>query len=424
MRLSVVSGPDAGYAFDVRPRQIIRVGRGVICEVLLRDPSVSRVQFEIHAEEGRARLLDEGSRWGTLVNGVRTAAHELHAGDVIRVGETELQWTFDRRPEATTVAPRQPVPELPPVESPPGLDAPGVAQFGTANQLIPSALIGRPFDHFLIQGIKAEAQSGVVFLALDRDANSVVALKIFRPELMQNSGAMRRFLRAIQTMQPCRHANLVMMLTAGVTGGLCWSASEFVDGESAKQIIRRVGVAGMLDWQIVHRLAVDIARALEYAAGLHLVHRNITPTNILVRRSDGVAKLGDLYLARAIDELGPGQVTRAGEIIGDLTFLSPEQTSGGRIDHRSDLYGLGATLYALLTGRPPLEGLTTVETVHNIQTQLPKAPKSYHLGIPDLFEAVVLRLLAKRPDDRYADATQLLRDLERVGKYTRRVDAH
>jgi serine/threonine protein kinase len=435
--LSAVSGPDAGRVFAVHSKQVNRVGRGADCEILLRDPSVSRVHFEIRVEEGRALLRDVGSRWGTVVNGVKTESHELRAGDIIQFGETELQWLLEARPEATTLAPHapwgppwtetgdlrhRPIPELPPIEAFPPAAQAGKPVAITPETLVPSALVGRRFADYLVEQIHARSRSGVVFLAL-AGATVPVALKVLWPERMQSPEAMSRFLRAIKTMLPYRHPNLVTLLDAGVTDGLCWMATEFVAGESAKQVIRRVGVAGMLDWTTVLRVAVDIAGALELAASHNIVHRNITPTNILIRQSDGVAKLGDLLLAKALDELGPDRVTRAGEIVGDLLFLSPEQASGERVDHRSDLYSLGATLYAMLTGRPPCEGQTLAESVRNIQTQAPVPPKKYHLAIPDLFEAVVLRLLAKRPDDRFSDASGLLQELDRVERYTKPVES-
>jgi len=348
VRLSVVSGPDAGRVFAVPQQQVVRVGRAADCEIPLNDPSVSRIHFEIRIEDGRANLRDTGSRWGTLVNGVRTASHDLNAGDMIRVGETVLQWALESRPEATTLAPpvgaaeirrprHRPIPELPPVEPPQADDAPRLPHVPSEKSLIPNALVGKRFGDYLVQHIHARSRTGVIFLALGGDGTLPVALKLFWPEGMQNPEMMSRFLRAMKTMLPYRHPNLVTLLDAGVTDGLCWTATEFIAGESAKQIIQRVGVAGMLDWKSVLRVAVDIARALEFAASYGIVHRNITPTNILIRRSDDVAKLGDLLLAKAQDELGPDRVTRAGEIVGDLLFLSPEQASAERIDHRSDL---------------------------------------------------------------------------------------
>jgi serine/threonine protein kinase len=341
------------------------------------------------------------------VNGHSVTRHELQPGDVIRVGDTELRWGLAANPAVTTISPMRHVSEA--------------RSETSAPTLAPDALLGQSVEHYRIQQLESRTRTGVVFRATDRDSGAMIAFKVFWPELMDNAAVRDRFLQAIRTMQPLRHENLVVLFDAGVTDGLCWIASEFVIGESAKQMIQRAGVSGMLDWKPVLRIATDIAKGLEFAASQGVVHRNITPTNILIRKADGVAKLGDLMLAKALDSLGVAKVTRAADIIGDLPYLSPEQTVGERLDARSDLYSLGATIYALLTGRPPCEGLTTAETVLKIQTQRPEPPTKFHLSIPALFEGVVMRLLAKRPDDRFADATQLLRELDRVDRYTQPV---
>lgn len=423
MHLSILSGPDAGTTFVVTPLKRLRVGRGAECELTLHDPSVSRLQFEILFENGRPVLVDNGSRWGTLVNGVIIDRHELRPEDRISVGDTELRWIPVSDPSASTIAPARPpvfiAATVSPQPSP--LVQPAAARPVFRRTLDPSTFVGQTFTSYQVQFVEAKARTGIVFRALDRDSQAAVALKLFWPELMHTSQAMNRFLRTIETMGPHRHSNLVALYDAGVSDGLCWTASEFVIGESVKQLISNIGVAGMLDWRRVLRIAIDVTKALEFAASHQVVHRNITPTNILVRRSDGVAKLGDLMLAKALDSLGLEAVTRAGEIIGDLPYLSPEQTLGERTDARSDLYSLGATLYALLTGRPPCEGLTTAETARKIQSQRPDPPTKYHLAIPALFEGIVLRLLSKRPDDRFVDATQLLKELARAEKYTQTV---
>ena len=423
MHLSILSGPDAGTTFVVTPLKRLRVGRGAECELSLHDPSVSRLQFEICFENGRPVLVDNGSRWGTLVNGVKVDRHELRPEDRISVGDTDLRWTPVSDPSASTIAPARPLVSISAIGSPQlsPLERPAAARPVFRRTLDPSTFVGQTFTSYQVQFVEAKARTGVVFRALDRDSKAAVALKLFWPELMHSSQAMNRFLRTIETMGPHRHSHLVALYDAGVSDGLCWTASEFVIGESVKQMISNVGVAGMLDWRRVLRIAVEVTRALEFAALHQVVHRNITPTNILVRRSDGVAKLGDLMLAKALDSLGREAVTRAGEIIGDLPYLSPEQTLGERTDARSDLYSLGATLYALLTGRPPSEGLTTAETARKIQRQRPDPPTKYHLAIPALFEGVVMRLLSKRPDDRFVDATQLLKELARAETSTQPV---
>ncbi|HLQ45168.1 MAG TPA: serine/threonine-protein kinase, partial [Planctomycetaceae bacterium] len=336
MHLSIVSGSDAGAVFVVSPSERVRVGRGVECELPLHDPSVSRLQFEICFEKSRPVLLDPGSRWGTLVNGVKMTRHELQPGDLIRVGDTDLRWMPDSNPAATTLAPAlrpTPVSEADsPRSSPLELPASGLSQASAdeaaarpvfSRAVDPATLLGQTFATYQVEFVEARARTGVVFRAVDRDSRALVALKLFWPELMQSSEAIGRFLRVIETMGPYRHSNLVALYDAGVTDGLCWTASEFVIGQSVKQMISHVGVAGMLDWQRVLRVAIHVAQALEFAASQQIVHRNITPTNILVRRSDGVAKLGDLMLAKALDSLGLATVTHAGAILGDLPYLSP-----------------------------------------------------------------------------------------------------
>jgi serine/threonine-protein kinase len=193
---------------------------------------------------------------------------------------------------------------------------------------------------------------------------------------------------------------------------------EYVDGESMTQVIRRIGVAGMLDWRIAYGVAVHIGRALEYAHDHSIIHRNVMPANILLRTADKVAKLGDVMLAKALEGTLAQQITKPGELVGDIAYMAPERTRGtADVDGRADLYGLGATLYALLTGRPPFTADGMPELITKIRTAEPENPKKYQLAIPDLLRGTVLRLLAKRPEDRYQTAQELLTDLERVGKF-------
>ena len=179
----------------------------------------------------------------------------------------------------------------------------------------------------------------------------------------------------------------------------------------------------MLEWQYGFRVALHVARALEAAAEHKIVHRNITPQNIMIRTEDRVVKLGDLMLAKALEGTQAEKITRAGELVGQLEYLSPEETaSNSHIDTRSDIYHLGAAVYAVLTGRPPFEGRSPVETIMKIQTEEPEKPTKFHLSIPPMLEGVILRMLAKRPEDRYATPTHLVKDLERVGKFQGMID--
>lgn len=257
-----------------------------------------------------------------------------------------------------------------------------------------------------------------MFRATDVATGQSVALKVFDPALMSDDITRRRFVRAVEATRGLRHPHLVTLLEAGIEQDLCFTVSEFVEGDNAAALIQRIGVVGMLDWRTTLRIAVDITAALVYAAEQGLVHRNITPRNILIRRSDGAALLNDLLLARSLDETASARLTQPGELLGAIPFQSPEQLGSGQpLDHRSDLYQLGATLYALLTGRPPLEGRTTAELIQRVLTEPPVPPSRIHLAVPALLEGVILRLLAKRPDDRYSSAEAALKDLERIRRY-------
>ena len=221
-------------------------------------------------------------------------------------------------------------------------------------------------------------------------------------------------------MLPLRHPNLVSLYAAGKTGPYCWVAMEYIAGENLQQVIDRIGVAGMLDWKHAFRVAVDVARALEYAHRQSIIHRNVTPTNILRDAASKTCKLGDLMLAKALEGVHSKMITKPGEVIGDVSYMSPERTRGtdASIDGRSDLFGLGATLYALLTGRAPFGGTTLVEKITRIRQTEPEKPTKFQLSIPGQFESVVLRLLAKKPEERYQTAAELLKELTRVAKFT------
>src|SRR6476469_3356268 len=203
----------------------------------------------------------------------------------------------------------------------------------------------------------------------------------------QDEEDMQRFVRAMKTMLPLRHPNLVNVYSAGKSGPYCWAAMEFVEGEPLTAVIRRIGVAGMLDWRTAFRVGLHVARGLAYAHGKGVIHRNVTPANIMVRAADKQALLGDLMLAKALEGSLAKQVTKPGEVVGDVNYMSPERTKGmsDEVDARSDLFSLGATVYALLAGKSPFAGSTLVETVTKVRTAEPIKPSNFQLSIPGPF---------------------------------------
>ena len=280
-----------------------------------------------------------------------------------------------------------------------------------------SKLVGESLAHYDISMEIGKGASGVVFHATDTKDNKPVALKVLQPEFAQDEESVQRFVRAVKTMLPMQHPNLIRLYSAGKTKGFCWVAMEYIAGENMTDVIKRISVAGMLDWRHAFRVGVHIGRALEYCHSKQIIHRNVTPTNILLETTTKDVKLGDLMLAKAFEGVLAKQITRPGEIIGDVAYMSPERTRDTEeLDGRSDLYGLGAVLYALLTGRPPFEG-TLVERIAKIRKVEPEKPKKFQMSIPDRFQDVVMKLLAKRPEDRYQTATEMLKQLASVGKF-------
>ncbi len=401
-RLTVIKGPDKDKHFVLSENFNLLFGRGKHAEDRLNDLSVSRVHCEVELlKSGRVVLTDLESS-GTYVNGQRVSEAFLKVGDIVRIGETDLRLEEDGQ-----------VPALQPVSAAPRPDRPTVLAADRLHELT-----GAKLSYFQVGPVLAKAQSGLVFKATDLKHDRAVAFKVLWPEATHDDEEMRRFVRAMKTMLPLRHPNIVAVLGAGKSGPYCYIAMEFVAGESLVQLLERLGTAGMLDWKKSLRITAGLARALEYLHAQNVIHRNILPTNVLIGSEGQEVKLGDFVLAKATEGALAQQITKPGQILGDVRYMAPERTRGGAVaaDKRSDLYSLGALAYVLLTGRPPLEGANLVETLMKINQETPVRPKKFQLSIPDAFEGVVMRLLKKKPAERYADAAELLRDLEKVAR--------
>lgn len=400
-KLVVTAGPDAGRAFPLEDGQTLVIGRGQQSHTHLADPHVSRSHCLLEVDGGTFRLLDQQSASGTLVNDERIGQHALKPGDVIRIGGTEMRFVLGSAGDDSTMVGAPADPPKPALNS---------------SQL--KDLVGQSIAHFQLQKVLASGMTGLVLLARDTKANRPAAVKVLWPEISKREDEMQRFVRAMKTMMPIRHENLIEIYAAGKNGPYCWVAMEYVDGECLTEMIYQIGTRGMLDWRTSFLVAVHVARALETAHEHHIVHRNITPTNILFERATKRAKLGDLMLAKALEGTQARQITQPGQLVGELVYMPPERTrTDAPVDCRADIYSLGATVYALLTGRPPFEGDSLPEVVGQIRSAEPVKPKHYHLSIADRFQDCVLTMLAKRPEDRYETASRLLLDLDRIARY-------
>ncbi|MGE0610294.1 MAG: protein kinase [Pirellulales bacterium] len=405
LELFIIVGPDAGRRISLVDGQTLTIGRSQSTLTQLTDPRVSRTHCLVQVDGGQAILIDSGSTAGTLLNGTPIKRQELRPGDVFCLGDTQIRFQLATSAEQSTL---QPGP-LPPFRQPMSPQPPA---FPIVNDLI-----GQSMSHFRLDRVIHKSESGLMFLAHDTKRDRPAAVKVLSPETAGDEAQKQRFVRAMQTMIDIRHENLVELYGAGKQGSYCWFAMEHIDGQSLREVIHRMGIMGMLDWQSTWRVAVHVARALEAAYEHQIIHRNVTPENILQRRGDNVCKLGNLMLAKALSGTQARQVTRPGQIVGDLSYLSPERTRDGvDVDCRSDIYSLGATLYALLTGRAPFESHSLPELIRSIRDQTPTKPKTVHLSVDDRFQDLVMHMLAKRPEDRFQTPALLLKELLWIGK--------
>ena len=407
LQLFVLAGPDKDRVYDLKEGADLMLGRGTQSCYQVTDPSVSRTHCQVLLQDGQTTVVCKGGSGGTLVNGKKIQQQQLKPGDILQVGGTQLRLQIDDPAGATTLGGLAPQPAVQ-----------KAAPAGDVGQL--EALVGTTLAHYEIGTgpIIGRGSTSIVFHATDTHDQRPVALKVLLPEISQDEDELQRFVRAMKTVLPLRHPHLITLYAAGKTGPFCWAAMEYIAGENLTEVIQRIGVAGMLDWRYAFRIAVQIGQALAYAHEQKIIHRNVTPKNIIVDAASKDAKLGDLMKAKALEGILAKQITRPGELIGDVAYMSPERTRGATdIDGRADIYGLGATVYALLTGRPPFEGATLVEKITRIRKDEPVKPTKYQLSIPAQFEGAVLKMLAKRPEDRYETADELIAELQRIGKF-------
>jgi pSer/pThr/pTyr-binding forkhead associated (FHA) protein len=420
-QLTVIAGPDRGRTFALNAGAPLIVGRGKTTPTQLVDPHVSRQHCRVQLQGDKVVVVDAGSVAGTFVNGTRVSEQALQSGDIIQVGETQLRLELPGLADQSTLPPAAAPPKQPVTRA-------AAAPLTRAAPAVPEApalpadriqeLSGTRLARYEVGAPLARGRSGLVFLARDSSDGQQVALKVLWPEFSKDEAEVKRFVRAMKTMIPIRHPHLVSVLNAGRTGPYCWIAMEYLEGESVAQALQRTASGKPQDWRSALRVAVHVSRALVFAHYHQIIHRDISPQNILIRSQDQFVKLGDLMLAKATEGALAQQITRPGEILGDFRYMSPERTAGGSVpvDGRADLYSLGATTYALLTGRPPLEGDSPVRTILKIRQEKPVSPNQAQPGMPPRLEAAVMKLLAKDPGQRFQTAAELLGELEGIAR--------
>ena len=248
---------------------------------------------------------------------------------------------------------------------------------------------------------------GTVYKAYDSKIREVVALKLLKPEIASDLEVIERFRNEIKLARQVSHRHVCRMYDLGEEWLSIYISMEYVPGEDLKSFIRR---SGHLNEAKAVGLAKQIAEGLAEAHRIGVVHRDLKPQNIMIDR-DGNAKIMDFGIARSLHTRG---ATGTGVIIGTPEYMAPEQAEGRDIDHRVDIYALGAILFEMVTGRVPFEGETPLSIVLKHRSEPPADPHDINAQISAGLSRIVLKCLAKKREDRYASAADVLEDLSAV----------
>jgi eukaryotic-like serine/threonine-protein kinase len=251
-----------------------------------------------------------------------------------------------------------------------------------------------------------------VHLARDTRLDRDVAVKVLRADLARDPASYLRFRREAQHAAALSHPAIVAVHDTGEAetpnGKLPYIVMEYVDGVTVRDLLHKDGP--MEPKRAIETIA-DACQALNFSHQHGIIHRDVKPANIMISKT-GAVKVMDFGIARALADANT--VTQTAAVIGTAQYLSPEQARGDKVDARSDVYSLGCVLYEILTGEPPFIGDSPVAVAYQHVREDPVPPSQRHAGISPELDAVVLKSLAKNPDNRYQSAAELHEDLLRV----------
>jgi eukaryotic-like serine/threonine-protein kinase len=263
-------------------------------------------------------------------------------------------------------------------------------------------LVGR----YALEGLIGQGGMADVMLAVDEVLDRQVAVKILHARYADDPSFLTRFRREAQAAASLNHPNIVAVYDFGEDGGRPFIVMEYVAGQSLRDLLRREQVMPQRAVEIIS----DAALGLHYAHERGLVHRDIKPANILLT-DDGQPKVADFGIARAVSS---HSVTQTAAVFGTAAYVAPEQAQGENVDRRTDVYALGCVLYELLTGRQPFTAESAVALAYKHVSESPVPPTRLNPDISPQLESVVMKAMAKAPEDRYQTARDFSLDLNRA----------
>jgi len=270
-------------------------------------------------------------------------------------------------------------------------------------------LIGRCLGPYRISSLVGRGGMGEIYAAEDTRLGRKVALKLLPELATENAARVRRFHAEARAISALNHPNIVTIHDFGHEAGIDYIVTEFVEGQTLRQILS----SGPQSPREALKIATQIASALATANAAGIVHRDLKPENVMLR-PDGYVKVLDFGLAKLREPQDGGislTHTRPGIVMGTMRYMSPEHLCGGDIDARSDLFSLGVVMYELMTGRTPFTGASYTELMAAIVDQ---DPAPMEAGLPPRFEAAIRKCLEKDREQRYQTSAELLADLEKL----------
>ncbi len=258
-------------------------------------------------------------------------------------------------------------------------------------------MIGKIIGNYKIEQKLGEGGMGAVYKGVDTMLDREVAIKALRPELASQTAIVERFRSEAVTLAKLNHPNVATLFSMFRHGEELYMVLEFVRGETLDTILRR---RGALPAEEVVPVFCQILDGINHAHEYGIIHRDIKPANMMLTEK-GTLKVLDFGIARL---LGSTRMTRAGNIIGTLEYMAPEQVKGQETDARSDIYALGMMLYEMLTGKTPFDTENEFELMKLQTEQMPVAPRQINSQIPESVEAAIMQAIAKNPDERFQTA--------------------
>lgn len=269
-------------------------------------------------------------------------------------------------------------------------------------------MIGKTISHYKILEKLGEGGMGVVYKAEDTRLRRMVALKFLPPALTRDPEAKERFIQEAQAASSLQHNNICNVHDIDeIPDGPLYMVMDCYEGELLQEKMAR----GPMDIEAVVAIAEQVACGLAKAHEKGIVHRDLKPANVFIT-SDGVVKILDFGLAKLAGQM---KLTKGGTTLGTAPYMSPEQTRGEKVDHRSDIWSLGVVIFEMLTGELPFKGEYEQAVIYSILNESPALPAGLRTGVPMELERIIFRCLEKKASERYQHFDDLIVDLRKAG---------